>query len=107
MNLGAHKLALLTIASAAVLDAIGGWAFAVVEHLSVGTGLYWAITTATTAGYGDVVPHSWPGHLIAVLVMLTVVPLFSATFSLFTASLMKGHIDKRHEELKRSIGSEE
>lgn len=83
------------IAAAAVLDAGLGLAFAVADHVSPGDGLYWATTTATTVGYGDLVPRGWAAHLIAVGVMLTVIPLFGAAFSLFTSGLASEDVHAR------------
>jgi voltage-gated potassium channel len=37
---------------------------------SIGSGLWWAVQTVTTVGYGDNVPGTLPGRLVAVLVML-------------------------------------
>ena len=37
---------------------------------SVLTGIYWAVVTITTVGYGDVAPLTGPGRFLAVLVML-------------------------------------
>jgi voltage-gated potassium channel len=37
---------------------------------SIGSGLWWAIQTTTTVGYGDNVPVSVAGRLIAALVMV-------------------------------------
>jgi voltage-gated potassium channel len=95
-----HRRALKTIAVAGALDLVGGVCFAWVEHLSVGLGLYWAVATATTVGYGDVAPHTTAGHVITVLVMLTVVPLFAATFSLLTSGLTATHV---HSEGERAV----
>jgi voltage-gated potassium channel len=55
-----------------VLVAIGGgYAFAATEpNRSVGSGVYWAITTMTTVGYGDLSPKTDTGKVIAVVVML-------------------------------------
>ena len=72
----------------------GGVIFAVVEHLSVSTGLYWAVTTATTVGYGDVVPHNGAGRIVAVGVMLTAIPLLGATFALFAAAATATRLNK-------------
>lgn len=94
------KFAYLTIISAICLDFIAGICFAVAEHISVGNGLYWAVTTATTVGYGDVTPHNSLGKLIAVLVMLTVIPLFAATFSLFTTILTANHVSREAGALR-------
>lgn len=52
----------------------GGAAFVAVEdraELSAWDGLYWALTTVTTVGYGDLSPETDAGRVIAVAVMLT------------------------------------
>jgi voltage-gated potassium channel len=37
---------------------------------TVGSGLWWAVQTVTTVGYGDDVPTNVPGQLLAAVVML-------------------------------------
>lgn len=98
-----HRAAVVTIAAAAVLDTGLGSLFAATEHLSEAQGLYWAVATATTVGYGDVVPKTPTGHLIAVLVMLTVVPLFGASFSLFTSGLTAAHVRSSERRIKAHV----
>ena len=93
-----RRAAIYTIVAAVGFDFVGALWFASVEHLSVATGLYWSVTTATTVGYGDITPHSHTGRLIAALVMLTVIPLFAATFSLLTTALTTSHVSKLHDE---------
>ena len=39
-------------------------------------GMYWALVTASTIGYGDKVPHRWTGRLVAALVIIISLPLF-------------------------------
>lgn len=68
-------------------------------HLDFGTGLYWAITTATTVGYGDVTPKNPDGKWIASLVMLTTIPLFASAFALFAGAVASAH-------LRRLLGME-
>lgn len=46
-------------------------------------GMYWAIVTASTVGYGDKTPTSWRGRAIAGLTIVITLPLFA----LFTAEL--------------------
>jgi voltage-gated potassium channel len=51
----------------------GGAAFAAIEksqHLSAWDGVWWAITTVTTVGYGDLAPTTDGGRVIAIIVML-------------------------------------
>jgi voltage-gated potassium channel len=48
----------------------GGSLFADLESTDLGTGLYWATTTVTTVGYGDVTPHTSGGRFLACVVMI-------------------------------------
>lgn len=98
-----HRAAVLTISAAVVLDSALGSVFAAIEHISETSGLYWAVATATTVGYGDVTPHSSAGRLIAVLVMLTVIPLFAASFSLVTSGLTAAHVHNSERRIKLHI----
>lgn len=72
----------------------GAGAFASTQHLSFGTGVYWAITTATTVGYGDVTPRDGIGRVIASLTMLTTIPLFASAFAVFAGAVVTTHIRK-------------
>jgi voltage-gated potassium channel len=73
---------LLAIEVACIL--VGGALFAATQGLPVTTGWYWAITTATTVGYGDVIPHNAAGRVIASAVMLSTIPLLASVFALVT-----------------------
>jgi voltage-gated potassium channel len=77
-----HISILLAAAVACVL--VGGAAFAASQGKPLTTGLYWAVTTATTVGYGDVTPDNGAGRIIAILVMLTTIPLLASVFALVT-----------------------
>ncbi len=88
---GQHRknIAMLLAAALACVLA-GGGAFAAVYPggLPFSTGLYWAITTATTVGYGDVTPKNGIGRLIASLTMLTTIPLLASVFALLTGGVV-------------------
>ena len=66
--------AAVVIAVASIVVTVGaGIVMTVAEHErypSIGSGLWWAIQTTTTVGYGDNVPESVPGRLVAAFVML-------------------------------------
>jgi len=74
----------ILLASAVACVFAGAAAFAATQQLPFTSGLYWAITTATTVGYGDVTPHNGAGRVIANLVMLTTIPLLASVFALVT-----------------------
>lgn len=80
-----HPL-LLTGSVAAIVVVIGGTALAVVEPETVrdlGSAMWWALTTVTTVGYGDIVPETSAGRLVGSLVML----MGSAVTAAFSAAL--------------------
>jgi len=61
---------------------------------SIGSGLWWAVQTVTTVGYGDDVPANLTGRLVAVLVML----LGIAFLTVITASITGTFVSRsRHE----------
>ena len=62
----------IAIASTSITVA-AGLLMTVVDHAnfpSLGSGLWWAVQTVTTVGYGDNVPTNVTGQLLAALVML-------------------------------------
>lgn len=64
------------------------------QHIT--SGFWWAIVTMTTVGYGDMVPQTGPGRLVATLVMLSGVVLLSV----FTAAVSTNVITNRLKEGK-------
>ncbi len=76
---------LATVATVAGLILIGGALVAVAESgqpgstiESVGDGLWWALVTCTTVGYGDEFPVTSTGRFIAILLMLGGISALSA-----------------------------
>jgi voltage-gated potassium channel len=60
---------------------VGGALFAHVEPESapsLGDGLWWSLTTASTVGYGDISPNTTSGRIIASVLMVTGIGLLGA-----------------------------
>jgi len=70
-----------TTAITTFLILVGGGGLAILEPQTVkggyGDGIWWAIVTASTVGYGDISPSTLPGRIIAVLLMLVGIGLMS------------------------------
>ena len=61
---------------------------------SIGSGLWWAIQTVTTVGYGDNVPETTAGRLVAALVML----LGIGFITVITASITSSFVARRNRQ---------
>jgi voltage-gated potassium channel len=76
---------------------------------SFGNALWWSATTVTTIGYGDVVPATSGGRVIAVFVMFASVASISFTTAVVTATFVGyhqrrlGHADEHQEELRQAL----
>jgi voltage-gated potassium channel len=57
---------------------------------TIGTGLWWALQTVTTVGYGDVTPKHADGRAIAAVVMLVGLGFLAVITASVTASLIEG-----------------
>jgi voltage-gated potassium channel len=56
---------------------------------SLGDGLWWALQTVTTVGYGDVVPSTGTGRVIGGLVMISGIAFLTVVTAAVTASLIE------------------
>ena len=63
---------------------------------NLGEGFWWAIVTMATVGYGDIVPQTTAGRVVATLVMLS----GAALFSVFTAAIASSIITNKIREGK-------
>jgi len=70
----------------------GAGVFAATQGIGYGSALYWAVTTATTVGYGDISPHNTSGRIVASVVMLTAIPLLGAIFAVVTSASVSAGI---------------
>ena len=58
------------------------------EYPSIGVGMWWALQTVTTIGYGDVTPKEPAGRIVAAFVMLEGVALLTITIAVITSTFV-------------------
>jgi voltage-gated potassium channel len=65
--------AILIATISTVITVAAGALMTIVDHdhfPTIGSGLWWGVQTVTTVGYGDHVPETFLGQIVAALVML-------------------------------------
>lgn len=67
------------------------------------TGLWWAVVTSTTVGYGDVAPTTIPGRLLGVAVMLTGIGLVSTLAGSVTAYFISQEENAQLREMQERL----
>jgi voltage-gated potassium channel len=95
------------ITAYAVLIVVCATLYHFVEDRAFGDALWWAIVTASTVGYGDISPASWPGRVIAGLLIsvmvLVVIPLITAHFASKLIVDADAFRHEEQEELKNNL----
>jgi voltage-gated potassium channel len=67
-----------------------------------GRGMWWAVQTVTTVGYGDAVPRNVVGKSVAAIVMLTGI----AFISVLTAAITAGLIESARHRISATRGAD-
>jgi voltage-gated potassium channel len=84
---------------------------------SIGSGLWWAVQTVTTVGYGDKVPRTTEGRLVATVVMVTGLGFLSVVTASISALFVESsrrrrssrddatleHIARRLDQIERRL----
>ncbi len=63
---------------------------------SIPRGIYWAIVTMTTVGYGDIAPRTFPGQALAALVMIMGYGIIAVPSGIFSVELLSAARAPRH-----------
>jgi voltage-gated potassium channel len=79
------------VTATATVVVVSGVAMRLLDHTqykSVWVGMWWAIQTVTTVGYGDVTPTKASGRILATFVMLEGIAFIAITTALITSSFV-------------------
>lgn len=86
---------------AIVLMVAGGVLVRLIEpevFTDIGLSFWWAVTTVTTVGYGDIVPESTAGRIVGAALMLCGVSLIPLVTSVAVSILTAKRANLLHEE---------
>ena len=96
----------LLIATVTVMVTIAAgvlmWALDHEEFPNIGLGLWWAVQTVTTVGYGDVAPRNEIGRVIATLVMLTGIGFLTVVTASITAVFVESARRRFYADTERA-----
>ncbi len=106
------------VSATAIVVVVSGVLMRVLDHREypdIWVGMWWALQTVTTVGYGDVTPKHWSGRLVAVFVMLQGIAFLAIVTAAITSTFVAraereseacageaGH--ERHREDRRTPG---
>ncbi len=99
----------LTTVVITVASGVSVWVFTPSGFNTFGDAMWWAAQTVTTVGYGDVVPESSAGRLIAFVVMVLSVTTVSLITAVVTAAAVSyqqrrlGGDAERQQELMQAL----
>lgn len=89
---GSKQKIIVFLATVSTLVVVFGTLMYVIEgpkngFTSIPIGIYWAIVTLTTVGFGDIVPKTPLGQMLSSLVMITGYSIIAVPTGIFTAEL--------------------
>jgi voltage-gated potassium channel Kch len=86
------RLAASVIVTATTLIVVGGGILIRVidhkEYASIWVGMWWALQTVTTVGYGDVTPREPSGRIVGAFVMLEGIAFLAITTAAITSTFV-------------------
>ena len=99
------------IASATVVITVAAGTLMTVldrEHYpTIGSGLWWAVQTTTTVGYGDNVPTSYAGRFLAAFVMLVGIGFLTVITAAITSTFVsRSRLEPSESDAESSISEQ-
>jgi voltage-gated potassium channel len=87
---------------------LGAVAFSITEHVPLNQAFWWAITTASTVGYGDIsthtiVPHTMMGQFVVLVMIIIGVGMMGMVSSSLTTYFMRKNSVTTQSETQKSL----
>ncbi len=103
--------AAIVIASATIaITFIAGTLMTVLDrenYATIGSGLWWAVQTTTTVGYGDNVPTTFAGRLLAAFVMLVGIGFLTVITAAITSTFVsRSRLEPSESDAETSISEQ-
>ena len=79
------------------------------EFPDLGTGMWWALQTVTTVGYGDVTPENTAGRFVGALFLLEAIAFVTIVTAVITSSFVERAREQRvaDTETAEAVGTEQ
>ena len=106
-SLSARRAAAIIAGFTFLITIAGGILERVLDHReyhTIGRGLWFALQTVTTVGYGDVTPADTRGRIIAAVLMLTAIGFLAVITASATAALIEGSRRRFAERSEADLG---
>jgi voltage-gated potassium channel len=88
------------VTATAIVVVAGGVLMRVLDHdeySNVWVGMWWALQTVTTVGYGDVTPKHTSGRIVAAFVMLEGIAFLTIIIAAITSTFVARAAEEREE----------
>jgi voltage-gated potassium channel len=106
-----HLLTLFVIT--AIVIFAGAYAVMVLdsgtEHAQItnlSDAIWWSISTVTTVGYGDIVPHSTAGRIMGMVLMVIGIGIMTTFISVVSATIVETRIKREVKDVKSTLLTE-
>ncbi|MBC7561320.1 MAG: two pore domain potassium channel family protein [Gemmatimonadaceae bacterium] len=101
------RRALRIVAALTVVTVVtAGYAVSLTDHTefaNIWDGIWWASSTVTTVGYGDYVPATTAGRLIAIVLMFTGIALVSILTASIATALLAEEVGDEERKIDRDL----
>lgn len=105
-----RKAAFVIAAVTTSITVFAGWLMTIADRdgfPTLGSGLWWAVQTVTTVGYGDHVPTTTPGQIMAAAVMLLGIGFVTVITASITGAFIARSRREQHLEGESDASAEQ